>query len=141
MKITKTLDHLDAKVAITAIEAELIKRKLDAAIAVADSSGEPLALLRVGNAALPTINIVMNKAWSAARDKKPTKEIGNEVKDKQNSFDIAYYGDQRFVGWGGGLPVFNDNQVVGAVAVSGLPEAIDMELAQIGLCAIEAQLN
>ncbi len=41
---------------------------------------------------------------------------------------MAYYGDPRYLDWGGGLPVIGNGQVVGAVAVSGLPKAVDMEL-------------
>jgi glc operon protein GlcG len=38
----------------------------------------------------------------------------------------AYYGDPRFVGWGGGIPVRKDGKVVGSVTVSGLPAAEDI---------------
>jgi glc operon protein GlcG len=40
------------------------------------------------------------------------------------------------VGWGGGIPVRVDGQVVGAVAVSGLLETEDMEMAALGVAAI-----
>ncbi len=49
---------------------------------------------------------------------------------------MAYYGDPRYIGWGGGLPVVVGGSVVGAVAVSGLSELEDMELAGIGVAAI-----
>ncbi len=35
-----------------------------------------------------------------------------------------------------GLPMLMNGQVVGAVAVSGLPEMLDMEMAQLGVAAI-----
>ncbi|GLR69629.1 GlcG/HbpS family heme-binding protein [Agaribacter marinus] len=141
MKTTNSLDYHDAKVAIAAVEEALIERSEGAVIAVADASGELIALLRVGNAPLPAINIARNKAWTAARDRTETKLIGNAVKDPVDSFDIAYYGDDNFVGWGGGLPVFYQNQLIGAVAVSGLEESVDIELANIGLSAIKDKLG
>ena len=49
---------------------------------------------------------------------------------------MAYFGDRRYIGWGGGLPVLLNGVVVGAVAVSGLPEEEDMELAALGVRAI-----
>ena len=49
---------------------------------------------------------------------------------------MAYFGDPRYIGWGGGLPVLVDDQVVGAVGVSGLPESEDMQLAELGVAAI-----
>jgi glc operon protein GlcG len=54
----------------------------------------------------------------------------------QDAFDIAYYGDARYVGWGGGVPVIVDQRVVGAVAVSGLPELEDQRIAEVGVEAI-----
>jgi glc operon protein GlcG len=49
---------------------------------------------------------------------------------------MAYFGDQRYIGWGGGLPVVVEGAVVGAIAVSGLPELEDIEIAQIGVAAL-----
>ena len=42
---------------------------------------------------------------------------------------------------GGGLPVIVDAALVGAVAVSGLPEQEDITLAQIGVDAILAGMR
>jgi glc operon protein GlcG len=49
---------------------------------------------------------------------------------------MAYFGDRRYIGWGGGVPVIVDGAVIGAVAVSGLPEEEDMEVAAKGIAAI-----
>ena len=51
-------------------------------------------------------------------------------------FDISYYGDPRYMGWGGGLPVFHQGRAIGAVSVSGLSEQLDEEIAQIGIRAM-----
>jgi glc operon protein GlcG len=48
---------------------------------------------------------------------------------------MACYGDPRFVGWGGGVPVIVDGSVVGSVAVSGLKQEEDAELAALGAAA------
>ena len=45
-------------------------------------------------------------------------------------------GDPKFVGWGGGLPVMFEDECIGAVAVSGLPEADDIEVAMLGVAAV-----
>jgi len=105
-------------------------------IAVADSHGEIIALARMDGVPLPSIQIAMNKAWTAARSGKPTHEIGEKVKHPERGHDIAYYGDPRFVGWGGGVPVFRDGQVAGAVAVSGLSSTEDADLAKLGAASI-----
>jgi glc operon protein GlcG len=131
-----SLGHAEAQKAIETIETEMLKRGKAAVIAVADSHGELLALLRVDGAPLTSIQIATNKAYTAARDRKPSREIGQGVRHLEKGFDIAYYGDPKILGWGGGLPVVVDGVVVGAVGVSGLPEMEDIELAQMGVEAI-----
>jgi glc operon protein GlcG len=83
-------------------------------------------------APVSSIQIAMNKAWTAARERKPTKEIGDKVKHSEKGHDISYYGDPRYVGWGGGIPIVKNNEVIGAVAVSGLSSSEDIALATLG---------
>ena len=127
----KCLDASDAKRMIDAIETEIRKRQKAAVIAVADNQGELIALLRMDWASISSVVIATNKAWTAAREGKPTYEIGQSARDPQNGFDMRYYGDPRYIGWGGGLPVLHEGKVIGAIAVSGLPESEDMELAKL----------
>lgn len=131
-----SLGHSEAQRAIEAIQAELQKRGKAAVVAVADAHGELIGLLRLDGAPLPSIVIATNKAWTAARERKPTRELGQAVRDPETGFDMAYFGDPRYIGWGGGLPVVVGGAVVGAVAVSGLPEMEDIDVAQIGVKAI-----
>jgi glc operon protein GlcG len=136
MQTTVSLGHAEAQQAIAAVQNELTRRGKAAVIAVADAHGELIALLRIDGAPLPSIVIATNKAWTAARERKPTRELGQAARDAVNGFDMAYYGDPRYIGWGGGVPVRINGQVVGAVAVSGLPEQEDMELVALGVAAI-----
>ena len=141
MRNEPTLGHEDAQTAVSAIRDQLKVDGKAAVIAVADAQGELLALLRLDGASRAAIQIAANKAFTAARDRKPTFDVGREVRDAQRGFDIAYYGDPRYVGWGGGVPVVHRGQVVGAVAVSGLPEQEDMRLAAVGVAAIQQALR
>jgi len=136
MRQVTTLGHAEAQRAIQAIQAELQTSGKAAVIAVADAHGELIGLLRLDGAPLPSIVIAANKAWTAARERKPTRELGQAARDPINGFDMAYYGDSRYLGWGGGMPVIIDGAVAGSVAVSGLPEQEDMDLASVGVAAI-----
>jgi glc operon protein GlcG len=131
----------EAQICIQRIQKEVEKKGEPVVIVVTDSHGELIALLRMDGARLPAITIAMNKAFTAARERKPTFEIGKRSRDPETAFDIAYYGDHRFVGWGGGIPVFVDGNLVGAVAVSGLPQQEDMAMAQLGVDAILQHLS
>jgi glc operon protein GlcG len=129
------LDYADARRALDAIYAEVVKRGKAGVIAVCDSHGELLAFARMDGAPLSSIAIAINKAYSAARERKPSKEIGNASRHPEKGFDIGYFGDPKFTGWGGGVPVVKDGKVIGAVAISGLPQSEDMEVAELGVTA------
>ncbi len=100
-----------------------------AVVAVTDSHGDLIAFARMDGAPLSSINIAMNKAYTAARSEKTTQKIGKDSRHPETGFDIHYFSDPRFVGWGGGVPVRRDGKVVGAIGVSGLVEDDDVRLA------------
>jgi len=133
MKTLQTIEYSEAKEMIDRIVEKALAMKKAAVIAVADSHGELIAFARMDGAPLSSIRIAANKAWTAARERKPTKDIGEKVRHPEKGHDIAYYGDPRFVGWGGGVPVWKDGQVIGAVAVSGLSSSEDIVLAEMGV--------
>jgi glc operon protein GlcG len=131
-----TLGEAEADKAVAAIRDELRRRGMTAVIAVADPHGELIALLRLDGAPLSSVQVAANKAWTAARQRRPTRDTGAALRDPASGFDIAWYGDPRYTGFAGGLPVLVGGRVVGAVAVSGLTQALDDELAAIGVAAI-----
>lgn len=139
MRTTQTIDYSEAKRIIDRIVEKASAMQKAAVVAVADSHGELIAFARMDGAPISSIRIAANKAWTAARERKPTKEIGDKVRHPEKGHDIAYYGDPRFVGWGGGIPIWKNGEVVGAVAVSGLSSTEDIALATLGLELIAEQ--
>ena len=133
MRTLETIDYSEAKRAVDLIVEQASKSQKAAAIAVADSHGDLICFARMDGAPVSSIQIAMNKAWTASRERKPTKEIGEKVRHPEKGHDIAYYGDPRYVGWGGGVPVLWNGTVVGAVAVSGLSSNEDAALATLGV--------
>jgi glc operon protein GlcG len=133
MRTLHSLDYSEAKRAVDLIVERASQLQKTAAVAVADSHGDLICFARMDGAPVSSIQIAMNKAWTAARERKPTREIGDKVKHPEKAHDIAYYGDPKYVGWGGGIPVWKNGQVVGAVAVSGLSSDEDIALATLGV--------
>ena len=114
---------------------ELTRRGALAVVAVADAHGDVIALERLDGAPATSARSAMNKAWTAACQSCATRAIGERVRSAER-LDVAYYGDARICGWAGGLPVEHEGAVVGAVAVSGLPEDQDEAVAEIGRRAV-----
>ena len=141
MHAVTTLGHTDAQLALVVMEREVVRRGGAAVLAVADSHGELIALLRMDGAKFASTTIAANKAYTAAREQVPSKTIGQLARDGKDGFDIAYFGDDRFVGWGGGVPVMVGGACVGAVAVSGLAEAVDIEIAAFAADALVASID
>jgi glc operon protein GlcG len=133
MRTLQTIDYSEARRAVDLIVEKALRMQKAAAVAVADLHGDLICFARMDGAPVSSVRIAMNKAWTAARERKPTKEIGEKVKHPEKAHDIAYYGDPQYVGWGGGLPVWKNGEVVGAVAVSGLSSNEDVALATLGV--------
>lgn len=136
MKQKPNLTHSDALVVLDAIRVELERRELGAAVAVCDDHGELLAFIRTDGCRLPSVRIAMNKAYTAAREQTESKLLGEASRAEE--FPMTNFGELRYVSWGGGIPISADGTVVGAVGVSGLPEAEDIELARLGVAAFAA---
>jgi glc operon protein GlcG len=122
------LGHIDAQGVVDHVRAALDGDGRGAAVAVVDAHGELLAFLRTDGCRLPSVNIAINKAYTAAREQTESGSVGEA--SRQEGFPMTNFGELRYVSWGGGVPLVADGEVVGAVGVSGLPEADDIELAR-----------
>ena len=133
MRTIPTIDYSEARRAVDLILEKAREMQKAVVVAVADCRGELIAFARMDSAPISSVVIAMNKAWTAARAGKPTHEVGQKVRHPEKGHDISYYGDPKFVGWGGGIPVWRDGEVAGAVAVSGLSSVEDAALAILGV--------
>jgi len=129
----------EARIAIDRCIAELKARKKTGSVAVADSHGELVGLLRMNGAGFATATIATNKVFTASRLRQPSGDLGKAA--AEGGWDVHYHGDSRYLGWEGGAPVFFQGTCIGSVAVSGLTGEEDFEIAQIGVAAILASLD
>ncbi len=128
---TMNLSHAEAQAMIAAVQKKLEAERKAAAIAVTDSHGELIAFLRMDGCHLPPGSIAINKAFTAARERKPSGEIG--ASSRTRPYPMTNYGDLRYTGWAGGFPVIHQGAVVGAIGISGLDEEQEAALARIAL--------
>ncbi len=136
MPLRPEISHVDARKIVDAVADEIDRSGVGAAVAVVDPHGELVAFFRSDGCPLASINNAVNKAFGAAREGVPSATLGERARN--GNFPLAYFGDPRYIGWGGGLPIVMDDVIVGAVGVSGLTSAEDIELAKLGLAAVGA---
>ncbi len=124
----REIGSVEARGLIALVTEKLDADGLGAAVAVVDPHGELVAFLRTDGCGLASINIAMNKAFTAARERVESSVLGE--RSRTEGFPITNFGDSRYVGWGGGVPIIVDGHVIGAIGVSVLPEEADIELAR-----------
>jgi len=124
------LSYQDARAIVSAVAEQIESRGQGAAVAVVDEHGELMAFLRTDGCPLPAIDNAINKAYTAARERQTSWEVGQ--RSRVEEFPLTHFGNLRYTGCGGGAPIVYNGQVIGAVGVSGLEENEDMELANYG---------
>lgn len=129
------IGYADAQRIVDAVAQDLIDHGAGAAVAVVDPHGELVAFARTEGCPLASINNAIHKAFTSAREGVESSVIGQRSRDE--GFPITNFGDSRYTGWGGGVPVVLKGVIVGAVGVSGLPEADDVELARMGAALLD----
>ena len=99
---------------------------------VVDQSGRMIALGRMDRARPITVEIALNKAYTAASFQQPTKELAG-VAGQTWFQSLVVSSNGRIMPGGGALPIIEGGTVVGAVAVAGGTEDQDQRCAEVAL--------
>ncbi|GAB1420407.1 heme-binding protein [Anaerolineales bacterium] len=129
------LSHQDAFQMIDAVRQLAETEQSGVAVAVVDAHGELIAFFRSETCPLPSIKIAHNKAYTAARERIATADLGQRAQTEGWAF--TNFGDLRYTGWGGGLPIFYRHQLIGAIGVSGLPSDEDIRYVNVALARLK----
>ena len=122
-----------AKKMASAAEEKANKINVPVVISVVDCGANTLLVQRMDNAFITSCDISLNKAWTACCLKQPTHEITAAVQPGQSLYGLQLSNQQRIVIFGGGFPIIENGQVIGAVGVSGGTVEQDMEIALAAL--------
>jgi uncharacterized protein GlcG (DUF336 family) len=104
-------------------------------VAVTDASGTLTAFLRMPHAFLHSIDIAIDKAYTAASFGFPTSQWGGAIGDDE-LLRIGLNQRPRLVLFGGGLPIVAEGQRIGGIGVSGGSAEQDEACARAGLEAL-----
>jgi uncharacterized protein GlcG (DUF336 family) len=97
-------------------------------IAVVDEGGSLLLLERLDDTQVASVNVGIDKARTAAIYRRPSKVFEDQVKNGRVSA-LALHGA---VALQGGVPIFVNGKVIGAIGVSGETPAQDEDIAIAG---------
>ena len=113
-------------------EAEKINKAV--AVAITGPEGELISFLRMDGVNAASAVIAQNKAYTSARDRKTTREMGKYMREKESP--PAFWGDKGITGFGGGVPITQNGKVIGGIGVSGLSQDEDERIAQAAIDAV-----
>jgi uncharacterized protein GlcG (DUF336 family) len=141
MIIVPKLTLEDAKIVIEGAEKKAKEIGIDMDIAVVDDGGNLLAFYRMDKAKITSIDVAINKAFTAAGARKATHEYSEIAGAGGPAFGIHVSNRGRFMIFGGGLPVFIDGHIVGGVGCSSGSVEEDRIVAQAGIDALFKHLK
>lgn len=126
-----TLEH--ARKLIAAAEVEAKKQKWPVVIAIVDSGAHLVALTRMDNTQLGSVEVAIGKAKCSALFRRPTKVYEDGlVTGGANNRVLKAPGVLPIEG---GVPIIVDGKIIGAIGVSGVKPTEDGQVAHAALNA------
>jgi uncharacterized protein GlcG (DUF336 family) len=104
-------------------------------IAVADAGGNLVAHVRMDDAWLGSVDISINKAFTARAFDISTKDLATHSQPGGQFYGIHASNHGRVMIFAGGIPLRRDGKVVGAIGVSGGSGVQDQSVAEAGAAA------
>jgi uncharacterized protein GlcG (DUF336 family) len=104
-------------------------------IAVADEGANLVAHIRMDKAWIGSIDISINKAFTARAFDIDTKTLATLAQPDDDFFGIQNSNHGRVMIFAGGVPLMKNGEVVGAVGVSGGMGKQDQAVAEAGAAA------
>lgn len=123
------------KVMAKVAEEKALEINVPVVFSAVDKGANLMLMHRMEDAFVTSIDISINKAFTAACLKQGTHEIVDAVQPGASLYGLQLTNNARIVPFGGGLPIIVDGLVVGAVGVSGGTVEEDRLIAQAAVDA------
>jgi len=141
MILAPKLTLSDARLVLEGAEAKAREIGIDMDIAVVDDGGHLIAFIRMDNARVTSIDVAINKAFTAACARRGTHEYAVVAGAGGPAFGMHVSNQGRFMIVGGGLPIFVDGKIAGGVGCSSGSAEQDREVSQAGIDRLLAALE
>ncbi len=127
----------DARKVIAAAEKKAQEMKQPMNIAVVDEGGNLVSHVRMDGAWIGSIDISINKAFTARAFDISTKELAANSQPGDQFFGIHVSNRGRIMIFAGGIPLKRAGEIVGAIGISGGSGEQDQTVAEAGAAAFE----
>ncbi|MGG0285647.1 heme-binding protein [Peribacillus butanolivorans] len=125
-----------AKKLIESAEKKANEIKVPMVISIVDEGGNFVACHRMDDALLVSVELAQNKAWTSIAMKMTTENLALVAANGKELYGINTTNNGRVVVFGGGIPLYNNGQIIGAVGVSGGSVDEDIHVAQSAVDAL-----
>jgi uncharacterized protein GlcG (DUF336 family) len=129
----------EARSIIAAAEAKAGEIGQPMNIAVADGGGHLIAHVRMDGAWLGSVDISIKKAFTARAFDISTRDLAKLAQNGGDFFGINTSNEGRVMIFAGGIPLYREGRVVGAIGVSGGSGAQDEAVAEAGAAYFAAR--
>jgi uncharacterized protein GlcG (DUF336 family) len=126
----------EAETAIAAARVKAGELGVAMAIAVVNESGILTAFIRMDDSELVAVPIAEDKAYTALVNRLSTLELGKQCQPGGPLYGIQNNLGGRMVIFPGGVPVWKDGKLIGAIGASGGTVEQDHECATAGVVAL-----
>lgn len=120
-----TIDWEAAHLAVRAAVDKAVELGVKVSAAVVDTRGIPIASLHMPGASLHSIEVALDKAYTAASFGFPTRDWRDVLDTYAPHVQAGIIERPRLVVFGGGIPILLDGERIGAIGVSGATEQQD----------------
>ena len=140
LKRIQTMDRVTldiAKKLIEKIEGYATSVGKKAVVAVCGPDGNPIAVHVMDGAFLVSFDVAVKKAYTAVSVKMSTMELGKLVQPGQTFAGLEQIEKDKLVFFGGGVPLFAGDKLVGGLGISGGTGEEDHDIAEYALSVFE----
>lgn len=132
------VDLATARRLIEAAVARALSLGVAVSVAVVDAGGILVAFARMDGAEIAGPTLAVDKAFTAVSQSVPTDELAVLCAPGGPLYGLQSNGGGRYVIFGGGVPLRDDDRIVGAVGVSGARVEQDTDCARSAVAEFAA---
>ncbi|MFB9122563.1 heme-binding protein [Paraburkholderia dipogonis] len=137
----REIPHEAAMLALAAGVEKAKELSQRSSLSIVDKGGNLLGFVRVEDGAFGTIEVATSKAFTAAAFRFPSDHWMKLVQPGEGLYGLDRSGTRPYVVFGGGMPVFDGETVIGGVGVSGGPTEADEAIAHAMVDAIARSMK